>query len=51
MKLTLNKGAPGLPAQNLGIRDQRAAVEWAYNNVAVFGGMFFKCLVIQRQFA
>ncbi|PQE22097.1 para-nitrobenzyl esterase protein [Rutstroemia sp. NJR-2017a BVV2] len=30
--------APGLGAQNLGFMDQRAAVEWLRENIAVFGG-------------
>jgi cholinesterase len=31
-------GAPGLPDQNLGILDQRMAVEWVRNNSRSFGG-------------
>ena len=30
-------GAPGL-AQNLGLRDQRCAVEWLRDNIERFGG-------------
>jgi carboxylesterase type B len=30
--------APGLEDQNLGLLDQRAAVEWAKTNIASFGG-------------
>jgi carboxylesterase type B len=32
-------GAPGLSEQNLGILDQRLAVEWVRDHIAKFGGM------------
>jgi cholinesterase len=43
-------GAPGLPDQNLGILDQRMAVEWARSNSQNFGGDPNKIVLVSRRF-
>jgi cholinesterase len=41
-------GFPGIPgaAQNLGLRDQRMAIEWVRDNIASFGGDAEKIVVL-----
>lgn len=39
-------GAPGLPFQNLGLRDQRLAVEWVRDNIVAFGGDYTRISIM-----
>lgn len=39
-------GAPGLPYQNLGLRDQRLAVEWIRDNIVAFGGDYTRISIM-----
>lgn len=39
-------GAPGLPYQNLGLRDMRLAVEWIRDNIVAFGGDYSRISIM-----